>query len=78
MLLTPGCKEVQTGIVEITDFKAIVIEDLIELMNRVIQNLGQVSRRAVESKFFKCPINIIYLEVVCEFYWQVVKHGKFI
>jgi hypothetical protein len=44
MLLTSNCKEVKTGILKITDTKAVAMEGLIEFMHRgEVDNLDSVA-----------------------------------
>jgi hypothetical protein len=61
MFLTDNCKEVQTGIVEIKDTKATVIEALIEFMHcGMVENLEPLATELlkVSDKYDVQPLKV--------------------
>jgi hypothetical protein len=65
ILLTSDCKEVQIVVIEITDFKAIVIEGLIEFMHRgEIDNLDQIAVELFKAsdKYLVEPLKASFLD----------------
>jgi hypothetical protein len=63
MLLTVNCKEVQTGTIEITDAKAVVIEALVEYMHRGdVKNLDSVAVELFKmaDKYDVEPLKVCY------------------